>query len=207
LKKKVKVEDSIGTILAHDLTKIVPGQFKGRRFKKGHVIRAEDLPELLNMGKEHLYVLELGPNEVHEDEAALRLARAAVGKDGRGLELTEPKEGKVNILAARNGLLKVDYEILYAINTMGAIIMATLHNNCSVKKGQEVAGTRIIPLTIAAKDLAAVEAACTVGVLKLKPYHSIKVGLVTTGNEVYKGRLKDAFAPVVGLKFGLWGRR
>ncbi|WP_338832971.1 Putative competence-damage inducible protein [Moorella humiferrea] len=205
--RKVRVEESVGTVLAHDLTKIVPGEFKGRRFKKGHIIQAEDIPELLRMGKEHLYVLALGPDEVHEDEAAIRLARAAAGDGDHGLEFSEPQEGKVNISAARNGLLKINLPVLEQVNEGSDIILATLHNNYPVSAGQVVAGTRLIPLVGPRAEIERIEDLCrrAGGIIRVAPYRRLRVGLITTGNEVYKGRVKDAFGPVVRAKIAAYG--
>ncbi|MGB9661202.1 MAG: molybdopterin-binding protein [Moorellaceae bacterium] len=205
--KKIRVEESIGHVLAHDLTKIVPGQFKGSRFKKGHIIRPEDLPELLEMGKEHLYVLELGPEDIHEDEAAFRLARAALGRGEHGLELGEPQEGKVNLVAARSGLLKVNLPALEEVNKVGEVILATLHNNYPVEQGQVVAGTRLIPLVTRRAVIEEVERICAAagGILRVVSYRRMRVGMITTGNEVYKGRIKDAFGPVVRAKVAQYG--
>ncbi|GFN23992.1 MAG: molybdopterin-binding protein [Thermoanaerobacteraceae bacterium] len=205
--KKIRVEDSIGQVLAHDLTKIVPGQFKGRRFKKGHIIRPEDVPELLQMGKEHLYVLELGPDDIHEDEAALRLARAALAVGNHGIELTEPKEGKVSLVARRAGLLKVNLPALQEVNQVGEVILATLHNNYPVREGQVVAGTRLIPLVTKRDVIERIEGICreAEGILKVVAYRPMRAGLITTGSEVYKGRIKDAFGPVVRAKVAQYG--
>lgn len=205
--RKVRVEDSVGTVLAHDLTKIVPGEFKGRRFKKGHIIQPEDIPELLQMGKEHLYVLALGPDEVHEDEAAIRLARAAAGDGDHGLEFSEPQEGKVNLIAARDGLLKVNLPALQQVNEGADIVLATLHNNYPVTAGQVVAGTRLIPLLAPQAVIERVEAICRQagGIVRIAPYRRLRVGLITTGSEVYKGRVKDAFGPVVRAKIASYG--
>ncbi|PRR75734.1 molybdopterin-binding protein [Neomoorella humiferrea] len=207
--QRVRVEDSVGMVLAHDLTKIVPGKFKGRRFKKGHIIQAEDIPELLCMGKEYLYVMALGPDEIHEDEAAIRLARAAAGDGDHGLEFSEPQEGKVNIIAARDGLLKINLAALEEVNSRSEVILATLHNNYPVKAGQVVAGTRLIPLVGPRVEIEKIEEVCRLagGIIRVAPYRRLRVGLITTGNEVYKGRIKDAFGPVVRAKIADYGSK
>ncbi|MBU2701069.1 hypothetical protein Ga0466249_002180 [Sporomusaceae bacterium BoRhaA] len=97
----VKVEEAVGHVLCHDITKIIPGEYKGRAFKKGHIITPDDIPELLKLGKEHLYVWKVEAGRIHENEAGLRLAQAV---SGQGLRLTEPKEGKVNLVAEYDGL-------------------------------------------------------------------------------------------------------
>lgn len=197
--KKVRVEDAVGMVLCHDITQIVPGEFKGPAFRKGHIIQEEDIPKLLDLGKAHIYVWEKNEGMLHEDEAAMRLAKAVAGS---GIEFTEPKEGKVTLVAAYDGLLKVDGERLEAINKIDQLIVATLHNNRLVKKGQQLAGCRVVPLVIEEEKISKAE---TIGssnrpIIYLKKLKRVKAGLVTTGSEVYYGRIKDAFGPVIKKK-------
>ncbi len=197
--KKIKVEDAVGTILAHDMTKIVRGEFKGVAFKKGHIVKKEDIEELLKIGKQYLYVLDLGKDLLHEDDAAFRISRAISDQD---LEFSEPKEGKISISAKHAGLLKINVDALLQVNKMESIIVATLKTNFPCKKGEIIAGTRIIPLTIPAKNIEELEALTkeTGTILSVKPYKSLKVGAVVTGSEVHKGLITDDFGPSVGKK-------
>lgn len=207
--QKVRVEEAVGMVLGHDLTKIIPGQSKRAAFKKGHIIQPEDIPQLLDMGKEHLYVLDLGEDLVHEDEAAQRIARAAVEKprpdgspDGVGFVISSPSEGKVNITAAHRGLLQVRAELVDAINSIDDVVLATLGNNLPVEKGELVAGSRVIPLAIPKAAIIKVEAICAQAgpALDLLPYRTHRVGIVTTGNEVFSGRIQDGFGPAIKKK-------
>ena len=144
--KAIPVNQAVGTVLAHDITEIRPGEFKGRAFKKGHVIREEDVCHLQRLGKEHLFVLSIAGDEMHENDAAYALANALMGE---GVKIKgEPKEGKIDIIADRNGLLKINGGALLAFNMLGEVMCATLHDNTVVKKGQTVAGTRAIPLVV-----------------------------------------------------------
>ncbi len=203
--EKIKVQDAVGMVLCHDITKIVPNEFKGRAFKKGHIIKAEDIPELLKLGKEHIYILKLEEGQIHEDEAALRLAKAGAKK---GVILTEPKEGKVNLIAEYDGLLKVKQDLLRKINSIENIMFATAHNNRPVKKGETIAGTRIIPLIINEEPLKYIEELCRKETLvEVKPYKTYKVGVVTTGNEVYYGRIKDGFGSTLTDKLTPYGSK
>lgn len=197
--KKIRVEKAVGTMLAHDITRIVPGQFKGVGFRKGHIVREEDVPEFLKLGKQFLYVLELSADQLHEDDAALRIARAIAGEN---LSWTAPREGKSNILSKSDGLLKVNAAGLLRINKLGDIIVSTLKNNFTCKEGQVVAGTRIIPLTIPAKKIEKLEelAARYRPVLQVLPYRKLRVGGVVTGSEIYKGLIKDEFDRYVAQK-------
>lgn len=203
--KTVPVHNAVGMVLAHDVTQIIPGVFKGSRFKKGSIIREEDIPVLLEMGKENIFVLELQEDSVHEDEAAIRIATAA---SASGIKLKAPSEGKVELSAAHDGLLKVDRNILNKLLEQDEIMFATLHENQLVKSGQVVGGTRVIPLFVSEQVVSSAEQVCKEGtlidVVALKPF---RVGLVTTGNEVYAGRIKDAFGPVLKQKFGELGSK
>ncbi len=194
------LKEAIGTVLAHDITEIVPGRFKGRAFRKGHVVTREDIEHLRDLGKEHLHVLKISEVELHEDEAALLLAAALAGN---GILCSRsPKEGKVELQAADDGLLKVDIEALYRFNLLGDVMCATRHSNTLVKKGDRVAGTRAIPLVIRRERVEQAEAICREagGILKLLPLRKARVGVVITGNEVYYGRIRDRFRPVVESK-------
>ncbi|MCK9419505.1 MAG: molybdopterin-binding protein [Nitrospirae bacterium] len=230
--KSIPVQQAIGTVLAHDITEIRPGEFKGRAFKKGHVIREEDVCHLQRLGKEHLFVLQVADDEMHENDAAYAIAKALMGE---GVAIKgEPKEGKINIIAERDGLLKIDRDALLKFNMLGEIMCATLHDNTIVKKGQTLAGTRAIPLVV--KKVVVEEAVRIAesarqdrgtgrhgdrekmkltpisrrhpitpsprltGVIEVKELRKPKVGVVITGNEVYHGRIKDAFAPVITKK-------
>ncbi len=197
--KKVPVEKAICMVLAHDITRIIPGKFKGTGFKKGHVVREEDVPELLKLGKQSLYILELSPDRLHEDDAALRIARAIAGSN---LSWTEPREGKANLVSKTAGLLKVNEQALHGINKLGSIILSTLKNNFPCQSGQVVAGTRIIPLTIPTKRIEKLEqlAARRGPVLQVLPYRKLRVGGVVTGSEIYKGLIKDEFDRYVAQK-------
>lgn len=198
--KTIPVTEAVGTVLAHDITEIRPGEFKGCAFKKGHIIREEDVCHLQRLGKEHLFVLHVAKDEMHENDAACAIANALMGE---GVAIKgEPKEGKISIIADRDGLLKIDRDALLKFNMLGEVMAATLHDNTVVRKGQTLAGTRAIPLVVK-KNI--VQAAVAIGesagkIIQVKEIRKPKVGVVITGNEVYHGRIKDAFAPVIMKK-------
>lgn len=200
----VAVEKAVGMVLGHDITEIVPGQFKGAAFTKGHIVKETDIPRLLNIGKKNIYVMDLAEDMLHENEAAQRMAGAAIGP---GIALSEPHEGKVDLIAMDSGLLKVNPTALEQINLLDEIMFATIHGGHIVDSGQKLGGTRIIPLTIAEKQIDAVETICrafkpVITVTPLKPH---TIGIVTTGSEVYHGRIKDKFGPVIEKKFKALG--
>lgn len=201
----IKVEEAVGSILCHDITRIVPGESKEPAFKKGHIITSEDIPELLKLGKEHIYVWEFKEGFLHENDAGLRLAQAVRGK---GLTLTEPNEGKVSLIAETDGLCMINESCLFEINMVEEIVAATLSNRRPVKKGDLVAGVRIVPLVINEEKIKLVEDIArgkeVVSVLPFRPY---KVGVITTGGEVYHGRIEDRFGPVVKKKVERFGCR
>ncbi len=191
-------------VLCHDITEIIPGKSKGVAFRKGHIIREEDVPKLLNLGKAHIYVWENQPGMLHENDAAIRLSRTMAKG---GLKFTEPKEGKVNLLAAVDGLLKIDVERLEAVNEIDQIVVGTLHTDRVVKAGEQVAGCRVVPLVIAEEKIIQAERICqeTGGIIEVKPLKHHKAGLVTTGGEVFSGRIKDAFGPIIKKKLETLG--
>ena len=203
-KEIIRTEDAVGKVLAHDITRIVKGEFKGSLFKKGHVIRPEDVDRLLDVGKSNIYVLELGDSEIHEDEAGIRLGEALKGS---GVYTKPPKESRVNLFAEYDGVLKIDVDALQEVNDQPLVICATLPNNTPVKKDQMVAGTKVIPLIVEEKDILAAEDACRKAgqVIEVKPYHKKKVGCVITGSEVFYNRIPDGFAPVITEKVEHYG--
>lgn len=200
--KMIRTEDAVGRVLLHDITKIVPGEFKGRAFKKGHIIKEEDIEVLLSIGKENVYVWEETPGLVHENDAAQILIDIACGE---GFEYAEVKEGKIDVFVKEDGLLKIDKEELLKLNMIDDIMFATLHNNMPVKKGEKVAGTRVIPLMIKEELLEEARNTCTKKILWIEEIKKKKVGIVTTGSEVFYGRIKDKFGPVIRHKVEEFG--
>ena len=183
--EKVRVEDAVGMVLCHDITEIVPGKFKGRAFAKGHVIQEEDIEKLLDLGKRHIYVWDLSKGYVHENDAALRMVQAAAGEN---IVFSEVKEGKIELRAACDGVLKINLDTLYAVNSDDEICFATIHGNKQVTKG---------------KVLERFEKACKESktpLVEVKPFRPAKIGVVTTGSEIVSGRIADAFGPVLEKK-------
>ena len=200
--KYIAVRDAVGSVLCHDITRIVPGECKGPVFRKGHVVTEADIPTLLDVGKEHLFVFEPEPGMVHENEAAGRIVDRVAG---RNLLRSEPVEGKITLQAACHGLLRVDTDALARVNSLGEIALATLHSLQEVKEKQAVAGTRIIPLTIREEKIAELERQVATPVVEVLPLRPVSVGIVTTGSEIYHGRIKDGFGPVLEKKCASWG--
>lgn len=208
--KEVSVYDAIGLRLAHDLTRIVPGEFKGRLFKRGHLIREEDIPSLLDIGKEHIYILELGEQDLHEDDAAIRMAQAFAGDD---LILTEPHEGKVSIKSPVLGLVQIDRPVVEAINRLSEIALATVKSNTVVKAGGAIAATRAIPLFVPKSKVEQAEEIARhfradhggIAPLRVRPFRKLRAGLLTTGSEVFSGRIQDKFGPAVASKLQALG--
>lgn len=195
--RKVELKDAVGSKLAHDITEIRPGEFKGAAFRKGHSVCDEDVCHLQRLGKNHLFIIDLEEDEMHENEAAHLLAESLAG-EGIVWE-NEPREGKINLQAGIDGLLYVDIAALAAFNMVDEVMCASLHSHTLVKRGDLVAGTRAIPLV--AKRTAIKRAAAIAkqngGVLRVVPLRRARVGLVITGNEVYQGLIEDRFAPIL----------
>jgi molybdenum cofactor synthesis domain-containing protein len=196
---KIPVQKSVGMVLPHDLTRIVPGESKGRAFKRGHIIQHEDIETLLLMGKEHIYAFELAGGLTHEDDAARELASCAAGP---GIRLSGPCEGRVNLIARHSGLLSIDVDRLMELNLVQDIVFATLHTNQFVTKGRSVGGVRVVPLVVEDSVIQRAEGICSgEPLIQVKPLVKAKVGVVTTGSEVFHGRIQDGFGPVIKRKF------
>lgn len=196
--KKIPTTEAVGHVIPHDITRIVKDDFKGVAFKKGHIIREEDIPVLLSIGKEHIYIWEKSEGMLHEDEAAEILSKICTNMN---IKASAPKEGKIELFAEADGILKIDTERLFEINSLEDIIIATRHNNFSVKKGDKLAGARVVPLVIEESKMDTVRAIMgSSSLMSLLPFQHKKVGIVTTGSEVYRGRIKDTFGPVIKSK-------
>ena len=201
--KLIKTEKAVGHVLCHDLTQIIKDQYKDARFRKGHVVTEEDIPVLLSMGKEHLYVWEMTPGMLHENDAAERLYALCANAH---MDRSEVKEGKIELKAACDGLFLVNSEKLIAVNTVEDIMIATRKGGTAVRKGDKLAGMRVIPLIIPEEKLqAAKQAAGDAPLLELKPWVRRTAAIVATGSEVKKGLIQDTFTPVVKDKLAAYG--
>lgn len=252
--REVKVEDAVGLVLAHDLTQIVPGTFKGRLFRKGHRVTEDDIPRLKDIGKEHLYVIELAASDLHEDDAALRMAAALAGEH---IAYGEPHEGKVVLKSDIDGLAVIPRELVDAVNAIGDVALATVVHHRVVRAGQSVAATRAIPLIVPETKVQAVERMAAeyrnsggdavigagsgvgketgvgsgggdvvgngystgsgggdvvgngvgagFGPIAVRPLRKMRAGLLTTGSEVFNGRIADKFGPAVAAKLASFG--
>lgn len=202
--KLIDTKDAVGKVLCHDITQIIKDVKKDAVFRKGHIIQAEDIPVLLSIGKDHVYIWEKEEGMLHENEAAAILARICQGSN---MEQTEVKEGKIELLAAIDGVFKIDRKKLVAVNSLGEMMIASRRGDIPVKKGQHLAGTRIIPLLIEAEKMRkAEETAGSVPIFNVLGYKEKKIGLITTGNEVFYGRIKDTFSPVISDKLKEFGQ-
>ena len=203
--KLIRTEEEVGHVLCHDMTQIIPEKYKDARFRKGHIVAEEDIPVLLAMGKENLYVWEKTEGMLHEDEAALRLRDLCISEH---MHCTEVKEGKVELIADKDGLFEVDTERLCAVNGIDELMIATRHTNTAVHPGDKLAGMRVIPLVIEEEKLERAEQ--TAGkrpLLRLTPWKLKTAAVITTGSEVAKGLIEDKFTPVVERKLAAFGIR
>ena len=201
--KLMKTEEAVGHVLCHDITQIIKYEKKGPVFRKGHIIQPEDVPVLLSVGKDHIYIWENNENMLHEDEAAEILRDLCMNAH---MHATEPKEGKIELIADIDGLLLIDVERLRAVNALGDMMIATRPGGFVVKKGDKLCGTRVIPLIIEKERMErAREVVGSEPLMKLVPLKAKKVGVVTTGNEVFYGRIRDTFTPVIEQKLQEFG--
>ena len=201
--KLIKTTEAVGHVLCHDMTQIIPGEYKGARFRKGHVVTEEDIPVLLSMGKENLYIFELDEGKVHENDAAEILREICQGENIRSGEV---KEGKIELTAAIDGMFVLDREKLNSINSIDEIMIATRRGDTAVKKGDKLAGTRVIPLVINRDKLEKAQSiAANDPIMRVLPYMLKTAAVLTTGSEVLSGRIEDRFTPVLIEKLKQYG--
>lgn len=203
--KLIKTEEAVGHVLCHDITQIIKGVTKDAVFRKGHIVTEEDIPVLLSVGKENLYVWEKQEGMLHENDAAEVLCEMCKGDN---LSRGGVKEGKIELFAECDGLLKIDADSIYKVNSAGEMMVATRHGNTAVRKGDKIAGTRIIPLIIEEEKLLKVrENAAKEPYIRIMPFVKKRTAIITTGSEVYKGRIKDTFTPVIEQKLAEYGSK
>lgn len=201
--KLIRTEDAVGSVLCHDLTQIIKGVTKDAVFRKGHIVQPKDIPVLLSIGKEHLYVWEADESMLHENDAARILVDLCKSE---GMSESAVKEGKIDLAAAVDGLFKVDSKRLQLVNSFGQMMIATRHGNTPVQKGDKLCGTRIIPLVIEKEKMQRVQELCGAEpLLKLLPYKIKRAAVLATGSEVFHGRIKDTFTPVIEAKLAEFG--
>ena len=201
--KVIRTEDAVGHVLCHDITQIIPGVVKDARFRKGHVVTEQDIPVLLSLGKEHLYIWEKDDTMYHENEAAEILCSLCINDH---MERSGIKEGKIELTAAVDGLLKIDTDLLDRINDLGDMMIASVHPNIPVKRGEKICGTRVIPLVIEKEKMEQAVALCQGRpIFTILPYQKKRVAVVTTGSEVFHGRIEDKFGPVLRKKVEEYG--
>ena len=201
--KRIKTTVAVGHVLCHDLTQIIPGEYKGPRFKKGHIVTEEDIPVLLSMGKETLYIYEMNEGMVHENDAAEVLCRICQGEN---ISRSEVHEGKIELTSDIDGCFVLDTNRLNTINSIDEIMIAARKGNTAVKAGDKLAGTRVIPLVIDKRKLDEAEKIMNGDpIMRVQPYVLKKAAVVTTGSEVFHGRIEDKFTPVLIEKLKVYG--
>lgn len=201
--KLIRTKEALGHVICHDITQIIRGVKKGVVFRKGHVVKAEDIPVLLSVGKEHLYVWEKQEGMLHEDEAAEILRDVCLNDH---MKASGPTEGKIELTAEKDGLFLLDLEKLNEINRLGEVMIAARHHNFSVKRGDKLLGTRVIPLVIDKEKMDQVKAiAGNDKIAEIRPFRIRTAGVITTGSEVFCGRIQDTFTPVIEEKLAAYG--
>jgi molybdenum cofactor synthesis domain-containing protein len=207
--KEIRVQDAVGLRLGHDLTRIVPGEFKGRAFRRGHLITPEDIPLLQDIGKEHIYILNIPEGWLHEEDAAIRMAQATAGEN---VETTPPSEGKVTLKSTILGLAKMDESFVHEVNAIEHVVFSTIRNNTTVQQGMQLAATRVVPLLVEERTIVEFERVAArhldrsgSPLVQVKPFRSLRAGIITTGSEVFTGRVDDKFGPVLRSKLEALG--
>ncbi|MCQ2431025.1 MAG: molybdopterin-binding protein [Clostridia bacterium] len=199
--KKIKVEDALGMTLCHDVTEMRDG-FKGPAFRRGHVITEADIPKLLDIGKKTVFIWEENAGELHEEDCARRLAALNTIPDTHYIG---PSEGKMMLIADTRGMFRVDTVLLKEINSIGDITITSLPDHYPVEPGMKMASMRIVPLVTKEEQIIrAEELCCGRKLFDLRPYQTKKAGIIITGSEVYSGRIKDKFEPVMRAKLAAY---
>lgn len=202
--KKVLTENAVGLTLCHDVTGIGEN-FKGPVFRRGHEIRQEDVARLLDLGKRHVFIWEADAGEIHEEDAAIRLAKLAAVEHG---SFTGPSEGKMVLTANCAGQLRVNVPLLNTINSIGDITISTLPDHYPCQKGSKLAAMRIVPLVTQEAQIIEAERLCRERqrpLLEFLTYRRLKAGIIITGSEIYSGRIQDRFQPVIRRKLEPYG--
>lgn len=201
--KLIKTTEAVGQVLCHDMTQIIPGEYKGARFRKGHIVTKEDIPILLSMGKENLFIYETDENMLHENDAAEILCEICKGEN---INRSEVKEGKIELTSAINGLFTVDRKKLLSINSIDEIMIASRKGDTPVQISDKLAGTRVIPLVIKKDKLNRAKAIMDeTPIMRVLPYTLKTAAIITTGSEVFHGRIEDRFTPVLIEKLSAYG--
>lgn len=199
--KKVSVKDAVGHPLMHDIARIIIGEVKDTPFRRGHVITAEDIPKLLDLGKEHVFIMdESDAHKIHEEDVAWALYDLC--KSNNIYSSDEVREGKVEAFSRIHGVLEIDIEQLHHINGIGDLNIVTKFSNTVVQEGDKLAGMRCVPLLLEEEELQLAqhvhkEIYKNRPILEVHPFTIKRVGIVTTGSEVATGRIQDAFTPII----------
>jgi molybdenum cofactor synthesis domain-containing protein len=197
--KKVSVEEAVGQVLAYDITEVNREKgTKGRAYKRGHIILETDLEHLKSLGRRTVFIEDGNDTGIHEDDAAKMTAPLAAGANIR--YDAEPVEGKISFFAEEDGVFNVDTERLYMLNMLGDTSLPCIHNNMGVTAGKQVAAFRIIPLVCDVSVMNKVKDILSEPLFSVKPYIIKKATLLITGSEVFEGKIKDGFGPILTKK-------
>ena len=183
--------DIKGRVLVHDL---------GPDLRKGSVLTERHLERVRASGEIHL--VELEPGDLHEDEAAGRLAAAMAGP---GLEARPPVQSQARLVASRRGLVRVHGDVVDAINRLGYISVFTLMDGQAVAGGEEVAGCKVTPVAVPGSLIEEAERLCRESgpILELVAFRPLKTFVVAT--ERLKPKARDLFRSAVTAKLGWYG--
>jgi len=203
--QSIPLDETVGKRILHDMTRIVPGESKGVEFSRGHVVTAGDVCRLQQMGRFNLYVDQPAPEGfIHEDDAAAAFAKAMCGKGV--MAEGKPREGRVNMIAEQDGMIVVNEPVLEAFNSLPNVMASSRHGYSLIKTDRRVAATRAIPLFL---DRPTFDRALSIlegnPLFSIAPLRKAKVGLLITGNEVFKGLVEDRFAEVIEAKVAHFG--
>ncbi len=201
---KIPIDKAIGVEIPHDLTKIsLEEGYKGAYFKRGHVITKKDIPILKSLGKNYIYKLELGEDDIHEDDFAIEISKKLAGKNIVYDRI--PSEGKIAFRSSILGLFKLDKRKVIRLNTLSVTSFPTIHNNFPVKPSEQVAAFRIIPLVTKRKYLERALSIAKEPLIWVEEYKIKEAAVIITGNEIYEGLVEDRFEKKIRSKLKQFG--
>lgn len=181
---EVQVDEAVGAVLAHSV------RLPDRKLAKGAVLEAQDVANLKAAGVAAVVAARLAPGDLLEDEAADRLADS-IAHDH--MHRSPASTGRVNFFASVNGLFRASRAVVDRFNRIDpAITLACLGDHSNVKAGDMVATIKIIPLAVSGAAVA--EASALLGealAFEVKPYASLRVGLVATELPTLKASVMD----------------
>ena len=169
---KIKVKDSLNCILAHTIT------INNKTFKKGTIISDIEKKYFSTNKIKTIVCAKLDKNDIHEDKAANLIIKKF---QNNSLAVEKAFTGRANILANKSGLLVINEEKINSFNKISDdITIATLKNNCKVKKGEMIATIKIISFSVKLLFINKIQKLFLKNALIINPFQNKKCALILT---------------------------